>query len=146
MKHAKPSVLRGDPTWATATREPVSLGDASWLPCSVRMLSWKEQKPWPVGIWWFPEIGVPLVIIHFTRIFPYKPSILGYPHLWKAPLRIMWTTRCQETLEGYLTFLEDLLPCVMAWLDQGIHVCCANLPGHGKMWPWMSFSHWLVDS
>ena len=24
-------------------------------------------------------------IIHFNGIFPYKPSILGYPHLWKAP-------------------------------------------------------------
>ena len=24
-------------------------------------------------------------IIHFSRIFHYKPSILGYPHLWKSP-------------------------------------------------------------
>ena len=30
-------------------------------------------------IWRFPKIGVPLVIIHFKRIFPYTPSPLGYP-------------------------------------------------------------------
>ena len=36
--------------------------------------------------WWFPEIGVPRVIIHWKRwIFPYKPLILGYPHLWTPP-------------------------------------------------------------
>ena len=35
-------------------------------------------------MWKFPEIGVPPVIIHFG-IFPYKPTIFGYPHLWKPP-------------------------------------------------------------
>ena len=30
-------------------------------------------------------MGVPPKIIHFNGIFPYKPSILGYPHLWKPP-------------------------------------------------------------
>ena len=29
--------------------------------------------------WGFPEIEVPPVIIHFNGIFPYKPSIWGYP-------------------------------------------------------------------
>jgi hypothetical protein len=32
----------------------------------------------------FPKWGYPQ-IIHFDRIFHYKPSILGYPHLWKPP-------------------------------------------------------------
>ena len=31
-------------------------------------------------IWGFPEIGLPLVIIHFTGIVHYSPAILGYPH------------------------------------------------------------------
>ena len=31
-------------------------------------------------IWWFPKIGIPPVIIHFSGIFAYKPIILGYPH------------------------------------------------------------------
>ena len=29
--------------------------------------------------WWYPQI------IYFNRIFQYKPSIFGYPHLWKPP-------------------------------------------------------------
>ena len=36
-------------------------------------------------IWRFPKIGVPPVIIHVSRIFPYKPSILGYPQFRKSP-------------------------------------------------------------
>ena len=36
-------------------------------------------------IWWvFPKIVVPR-IIHFNRVFHYKPSILGYPYFWKRP-------------------------------------------------------------
>ena len=31
-------------------------------------------------IWGFPKIWVPQVIIHFSGIFHYKPSIWGYPH------------------------------------------------------------------
>ena len=29
------------------------------------------------GFMWFPKIGIPLVIIHFSGIFPYKPIVLG---------------------------------------------------------------------
>ena len=32
----------------------------------------------------FPKIGVPQ-IIHFNRVFHYKPSILGYPYFWTHP-------------------------------------------------------------
>ena len=32
----------------------------------------------------FPKIMVPQ-IIHFNRVFHYKPSILGYPYFWKHP-------------------------------------------------------------
>ena len=35
-------------------------------------------------IWVFPKIGVPQ-IIHFNRVFHYKPSILGYHYFWKHP-------------------------------------------------------------
>ena len=31
--------------------------------------------------WWYPQI------IHFDRVFHYKPSILGYHHFWKHPLK-----------------------------------------------------------
>ena len=29
--------------------------------------------------------GVSPQIIHFNRVFHYKPSILGYPYFWKHP-------------------------------------------------------------
>ena len=35
-------------------------------------------------IWMFPKIVVPQ-IIHFNRVFHYKPSILGYHYFWKHP-------------------------------------------------------------
>ena len=37
-------------------------------------------------IWMFPKIGVLYPeIIHFSWVFQYKPSILGYPCIWKHP-------------------------------------------------------------
>ena len=45
-------------------------------------------RTWPTGKensygcflkWWYPQI------IHFNRVFHYKPSILGYPYFWKHP-------------------------------------------------------------
>ena len=33
---------------------------------------------------WYPQI------IHFNGIFPYKPSIFGYPHLWKPQYIILY--------------------------------------------------------
>ena len=37
-------------------------------------------------IWVFPKIMVPPnQIIHFNRVFHYKPSILGYHYFWKHP-------------------------------------------------------------
>ena len=36
--------------------------------------------------WWFPKMGVPLVIIHFNRIFPYITHLFwGTPNFRKAP-------------------------------------------------------------
>ena len=33
--------------------------------------------------WWYHQI------IHFNRVFRYKPSILGYPYFWKHPYRLV---------------------------------------------------------
>ena len=41
--------------------------------------------------WWYPQI------IHFNRVFHYKPSILGYPYFWKHPYpkwSIQWYDEC----------------------------------------------------
>ena len=65
--------------------------DYRWWSCCTITIHWLNEWgniPIFIDIWRFPEIGVPPVIIHFSRIFPYKPSILGIPHLWKPPYPI----------------------------------------------------------
>ena len=53
---------------------------------------WTRMKPiqssdntWNTNKWRFPEIGVPPNHPFLDGIFPYKPSIWGYLHLWKPP-------------------------------------------------------------
>ena len=53
-------------------------------------LPWQKKMVWLH--WGFPEIGVPPVIIHFNGILHYKPSILGYPHFWKPPCKVLEST------------------------------------------------------
>ena len=63
----------------------------NWTP--VRCCGVQERCPIPIHLagrchlwkWWFPEMGAPLVIIHFNDIFPFKPTIFGITHLWKPP-------------------------------------------------------------
>ena len=40
------------------------------------------------SMWRFPKIGVPLVIIYFSRIFPYKPSSYGASPILNPPKTI----------------------------------------------------------
>ena len=40
----------------------------------------------------FPKMVVPQ-IIHFNRVFHYKPSILGYPYFWKHPYTDRWVLK-----------------------------------------------------
>ena len=40
---------------------------------------------------WYPQI------IHFNRVFHYKPSILGYPYFWKHPYGFC---KCQHFFTG----------------------------------------------
>ena len=48
----------------------------------------------------FPRIGgYPPQIIHFNRMFQYKPSILGYPYFWKH----------SYTIDGVLLVLDQLI-------------------------------------
>ena len=45
-----------------------------------------------------------LQIIHFNRIFQYKPSILGYHHLWKQ--RCQWISSLVFPCRGSVPFLQ----------------------------------------
>ena len=69
-------------TWAK--HEPCNAGPQA---PSCEKLRWNSSVNWVYGSWWFPEIGVPPVIILFIDGFSIKKTIqlLGYPHLWKPP-------------------------------------------------------------
>ena len=72
-------------------------------------------------------------IIHLNMIFHYKPSILGYPHLWKPPYDhshpisaisipakkhvLFLHQRCCQTVE-----VQHLVPTVLATQDQGHNI------------------------
>ena len=70
-----------------------ALASGPWLPCHLPLKPWqvwggiglgKNGSTWM--IWVFPKmVGFPSQIIHFNRVFHYKPSILGYPYFWKHP-------------------------------------------------------------
>ena len=38
-------------------------------------------------------------IIHFNRVFHYKPSILGYPYVWKHPFTFRHLVPCTPTTQ-----------------------------------------------
>ena len=71
---------QGRPPWPHAVPQwqPVKRHD-------IGIMHWHSLVSWRVI-----HVGVPQ-IIHFNRVFHYKPSILGYPYFWKLPcaLRIM---------------------------------------------------------
>ena len=61
--------------------------------------------------WWY------LQIIHFNRVFQYKPSILGYPYFWKHPYRYVSTVAlrvfryvCQPATHGFDDLSGTLMP------------------------------------
>ena len=49
----------------------------------------------------FPKIVVSQ-IIHFNRVFHYKPSILGYPYFWKHPYMYIHIVNKWSISSGYL--------------------------------------------
>ena len=60
---------------------------------------WDKWR-WIQYRWRFPKMGV-LQIIHLNRNFHFKPSISGYPHLWKPLYGQPWdfvqsTTRAMK--------------------------------------------------
>ena len=71
-----------------------------WKPIKIKINgnSWSHKMIYKnAGFlkWWYPQI------IHFNRVFHYKPSILGYPYFWKHPNRKTKKIRT-ETLLGSL--------------------------------------------
>ena len=60
-----------------------------WKNCSITRITAYQLLPWFVCPRWryigvSKNRGTPQ-IIHFNRVFHYRPSILGYPYFWKHP-------------------------------------------------------------
>ena len=66
-------------TWHSRRRK-VAPNHRCGLPCGIETVQWTIPSKWR-----FPEMGGYPQIIPFNRIFPYKPSIIGYPHFRKPP-------------------------------------------------------------
>ena len=64
--------------------------------------------------WWYPQI------IHFNRVFHYKPSNLGYPYFWKHP---------HIRLFDGLWFPLNGMRLSISWCRHEVFL----------LWPWHSF-------
>ena len=63
-----------------------------------------ERDGWKgLVTWLFPKLGYPQ-IIHFNRVFHYKPSILGYPYFWKHPDEMLLKFDFECLGEIFVTF------------------------------------------
>ena len=82
-------------------------------------MCWKSlanEHPLIIGCFqksWYPQI------IHFNRVFHYKPSILGYPNFWKHPINptnSLATPTASCLLQAWSRMrLATQLPCIAAW-------------------------------
>ncbi len=57
--------------------------------------------------YWYPQI------IHFNRVFHYKPSVLGYPYFWKHPYVHLFTVLQHHNVQSGFLFSYCSLP--RAW-------------------------------
>ena len=76
------------------------------------------------AIWGLPKMGVPPVIIHLNRIFPYKPSILGYHHFRKPPFDdaicvLMQLQHFTEPKRGGCILSSVMLGSILCTVDYG---------------------------
>ena len=61
-------------------------------------LGWMDEIKKTCGCfrkWWYPQI------IHFNRVFHYKPSILGYHYFWKHPCGHFFVALFDCNLSGH---------------------------------------------
>ena len=77
------------------------------------------EGTYEIIIWWFPKIEVPS-IIHFSRMFSHKPSILEIPHLWKPPYDIICS--CFSLFCVYLS-VNFMFVCTCMYVCNVCNVC-----------------------
>jgi len=84
--------------------------------------------------WMFPKIGgfYPQ-IIHFNRVFHYKPSILGYPYFWKHPNQLNQFFFHSSRLENCRKSTLFPLSATLSFLTKSSNFVLCN--PRGVFWP-----------
>ena len=88
---------------AGATKFPKVTTSFCDLPC---------DKPFGCFLqWWYPQI------IHFNRVFHYKPSILGYHHFRKHPFGKKLVCGHKQRLHWLMSHGRGFLQCWFCWVS-----------------------------
>ena len=104
-----------------AAPEPEPVGRpwwASWVWWSLMSEKWDFLK------WWYPQI------IHFNRVFHYKPSILGYPCFWKHPDEWEMVLHGTRLLLLFFVGKKTTQRCLMNMVKSERHVGWWNMYVH----------------
>ena len=74
------------------------VGDSEFSEGNCCILDWGGTFLYGGFLNWYPQI------IHFNRVFHYKPSILGYHYFWKHPYIVESGNSicCQNPLANYM--------------------------------------------
>ena len=79
-----PQVIQKQLTKGMALHVPQRSQDFHRFPGGLVLAVWWHTSP-GLQKWGPTRTGRYPQITHFKKMFPYRPSILGYPHLWKPP-------------------------------------------------------------
>ena len=114
-----------------------------------------------ISIWRFPKMEVPLTHLFISRIFHYKPTILGYPHVWKLPFEVLNPNNhyIYILFSVYIIYIYITLnPCIIyhlstLWSPREFHMIFASprhcgpstvwLAGWARGAPWLGTSAFL---
>ena len=76
-------------------------------------------------------------IIHFNRVFHYKPSILRYPYFWKHPNPVSGIADFKVPRRPLIFFGKGLLLGAGSWNVVGGTTLMAEIPFTTTVWIWM---------
>ena len=133
----------------------VTAGRERWKRFSLHWAKWKRCLSWSLekwchltGIRYTVYLSGLKSLIHFNRVFHYKPSILGYPYFWNPPItsRLQPTSKSCDTLkttnlqpEGLSSLLWNLGPVRTSLLHLGRRV---KNGGKREGWLFLPWNFW----
>ena len=107
----------------------ISWGLCDWKSCLQDCAAGCNMHSGDIDIWGFAEMGVPLVIIHFRGIFPYKPTIRGVPPFMET----IWRQAANSSKA-----LSNSILVTMNWQDVADAITLQSLD-RGLEWGWIIY-------